>query len=43
MYHAQRLAEEAAGSEENIGVAKTHTELLVRKTLEMVGWNVDVR
>ena len=43
MYHAQRLVEEAASSEENIGVAKSHTELLVRKTFEMVDWHVDVR
>ncbi len=43
MYHAQRLVEEAASSEENIGIAKTHTELLVRKTFEMVDWHVDVR
>ncbi|HUE74997.1 MAG TPA: DUF4230 domain-containing protein [Pirellulaceae bacterium] len=43
MIHAQRLVEEAAGSEENIGLAKTHTELLMRKTFELVGWHVDVR
>ena len=43
MFHAQQLVEEATGSDHNISTAKMHTELIVRNTFKMVGWNVVIR
>lgn len=43
MFHAQQLIETAAGSERNLGSAKTQAELLIRQLYDFVGWKVDVQ
>ncbi len=43
MYHAQKLVEQAAASSENVGTAKAQTELVIRKTYDLVDWHVNVR
>jgi hypothetical protein len=42
MYHAQKLVEQAAESEENIAQARGQAELVLRRAYEMVDWNVAV-
>ena len=42
MHHAQRLVEKASRSQENLSMARTQAELVIRKTYEMVDWHVTV-
>lgn len=41
-FHAQQLVESAARSDENITSAKARTELVLRKSYELVQWTVQV-
>lgn len=42
MFHAQKLVEAAAGSEQHLGPARAQAELLIRQMYDFVEWKVDV-
>lgn len=43
MFHAQRLVETAAVSQQHLGSAKTQAELLIRQIYDYVEWKVEVQ
>jgi hypothetical protein len=43
MYHAQKLVEQAARSQENLEAAESHAVLVIQATYRMVDWHVEVQ
>jgi hypothetical protein len=42
MFHAQKMVEFAAGSDESMKLAKSHAEMAITASYQLIGWRVNV-